>query len=63
MYAMTSALLLKAKSFLVKRELERVRSFAVAVMRGDTVIGHIPKKISSICSLFLCKEDNHLSGI
>ena len=25
-------------------------------MRGNTVIGHIPRKISSICSLFLCRE-------
>ena len=32
--------------------------FAVAVMRGDTntVIGHVPRRISSICSLFLRKE-------
>ena len=28
--------------------------FAVAVMRGDTnAISHVPRKISSICSLFL----------
>lgn len=31
--------------------------FAVAVMRGPTtVIGHVPRKISSICSLFLRRE-------
>lgn len=31
--------------------------FAVAVMRGDTtVIGHVPRKISSICSLFLRRD-------
>ena len=27
--------------------------FAVAVMRGGTIIGHVPRKISSVCSLFL----------
>ena len=27
--------------------------FAVAVMRGGTVIGHVPRKILSVCSLFL----------
>ena len=31
--------------------------FAVAVMRGDTiVIGHVPRKISFICSLFLRRD-------
>ena len=30
--------------------------FAVAVMRGTTVISHVPRRISSICSLFLRKE-------
>ena len=27
--------------------------FAVAVVKGDTTIGHVPRKISAICSLFL----------
>ena len=27
--------------------------FAVAVMKGSDVVGHVPKKILSICSLFL----------
>ncbi len=27
--------------------------FAVAVLRDDAIVGHIPRKISSICSLFL----------
>ena len=31
----------------------RVDVFAVAVMRGETVVGHVPKKISSVCSLYL----------
>ena len=31
----------------------RVDPFAVAVRRGDDVIGHVPRKISSICSLYL----------
>ena len=30
--------------------------FAIAVMRGDTVIGHVPRKISFICSLSLRRE-------
>ena len=29
--------------------------YAVAVVKGDTVVGHIPRKISWICSLFLAK--------
>ena len=31
----------------------RVDPFTVTVVRGDTVIGHVPRKISSICSLYL----------
>ena len=27
--------------------------FAVAVMKNSTVVGHIPRKISSLCSMFL----------
>ena len=27
--------------------------YAVAVMRGDTIVGHVPRKISAACSLFL----------
>ena len=34
--------------------------FAVAMMKGDTVIGHVLRKISSICSLFLRRGLNHL---
>ena len=30
--------------------------FAVAVMRGETVVGHVPKKISSVCSLYLRQD-------
>ena len=30
--------------------------FAVAVMRDDTVIGHVPRRISSICAMFLRRE-------
>ena len=28
-------------------------SFAVAVVRGEAIVGHVPKKISSVCSLYL----------
>ena len=31
----------------------RVDPFTVAVVRGDTIIGHVPRKISSICYLYL----------
>ena len=31
----------------------RVDAFAVAVMKDGTVVGHIPKKISFVCSLYL----------
>ena len=27
--------------------------FAVAVVKNEVIVGHIPKKISSLCSLFL----------
>ena len=30
----------------------RVNSFAVAVVRGEAIVGHVPKKIS-VCSLYL----------
>ena len=29
--------------------------FAVAVMKGLIIVGHMPRKISSICSMFICK--------
>ena len=28
--------------------------FSVAVIKNDYVVGHVPKKISTTCSLFLC---------
>ena len=27
--------------------------FAVAVMKDDNIVGHVPRKISTVCSLFL----------
>ena len=27
--------------------------YAVAIQRGDTVVGHLPQKISTLCSLFI----------
>ena len=30
-----------------------VNPYAVAVMRRNTVVGHVPRKISAACSLFL----------
>ena len=31
-------------------------SFAVAVVRGGTIVGHVPRKISSVCSLFFLER-------
>ena len=36
----------------------RVDPIVVAVVRGDTVIGHVPKKILSICSLYLRRDNS-----
>ena len=39
--------------------------FAVAVMRGRTVIGCVPRKIPSVCSLFLHRSGSitcHMTG-
>ena len=37
-----------------KREINNEKDrYAVAVMKDDTVIGHLPKKSSKICSLFV----------
>ena len=45
------------EEFSYKREDgNRVDPFAVAVMRGDTVIGYVPRKILSICSLYLRRD-------
>ena len=45
------------KEFPCKREAGNTFDpFAVAVMRGTIVIGHVPRRISSICSLFLQNE-------
>ena len=30
-------------------------SIPVAVCNGDIVIGHVPRKISSVCSLYICR--------
>ena len=27
--------------------------YAVAVLRAGTIIGHLPKKVSKVCSIFL----------
>ena len=35
-----------------------VDRYAVAVLKDDTTVGHIPKKISRICSLFLARGGN-----
>ena len=32
--------------------------FSVAVIKNDYVVGYVPKKISTTCSLFLCRGGN-----
>ena len=51
-----SGLLLLAKNIHASVDGNRVDPFAVAVMRGDAVIGHVPRKISSVGSLYLCRD-------
>ena len=39
--------------------------FAVAVVKDSNIVGHVPKKISSICSLFLRQSGSiicHVTG-
>ena len=31
--------------------------YAIAVKKSQTVVGHLPQKISRVCSLFLCRGD------
>ena len=35
-----------------------VDRYAVCVKKDDDIVGHLPKKISRICSLFLCRGGN-----
>ena len=35
------------------KDANRIDPFAVAIVQGAIVVGHVPKKISSVCSLFL----------
>ena len=35
--------------------------YAVAVMKGKVIVGHVPRKISAACSLFLDKEDTTIT--
>ena len=38
-----------------RKDGNRADPFAVAVVRGEAIFGHVPKKISlSVCSLYLC---------
>ena len=46
----TFGIQLSMKSFQVHNTMDH---YAVAVIRDDLVVGHLPKKISRICSLFL----------
>ena len=39
-----------------------VYPFAVAVVRGDTIMGYVLRKILSICSLYLHRDDSIVCG-
>ena len=40
-----------------KREVSNTQdTYAVAVIHGGTVVGHVPRKISAACSLFLGRK-------
>ena len=41
----------------VKRERSNSKDrYVVAVMKGSTVVGHLPRRISQICALFIRRE-------
>ena len=35
--------------------------YAVAMKKGEKIVGHVPRKISAACSLFLKKEDTTIT--
>ena len=35
--------------------------YAVAMKKGETIVGHVPRTISAACSLFLKKEDTTIT--
>ena len=35
--------------------------YAVAMKKGETIVGHVPRKILAACSLFLKKEDTTIT--
>ena len=40
-----------------RKPLNQVDRYAVAVLKDDTIVGHILKKISRSCSLFIARGD------
>ena len=42
----------------VKERRNEKDRYAVAVVKNDTIIGHLPRKISKVCSLFLRRGGN-----
>ena len=53
MYTRTSGLLLMRNSTCRRETSNRFDPFAVAVIKDGTVVGHVPRKLSAICLLFL----------
>ena len=51
------------EAFVCKREPENPADvYAVAVMVNSSVVGHVPRKISAACSLFLRQSESAVHG-
>ena len=53
MYTKKFGTLLWVKYFSVKEKLTMRKTYAVAVKHRGRVVGHLPRKFSRVCSLFL----------
>ena len=52
------------ESLICEREINNLEDpYAVAMMKEHSVVGHIPRKISAACSLFLAKEGSSITCI
>lgn len=47
----------------VRDPFNSIDRYAVTVKNGDTVVGHLPKKISRLCSLFLRRGGSIMSTV
>ena len=43
-----------------KREIDNIKDrYAVAVIKNEEIVGHLPRNISRVCSLFLHRRGHH----